>query len=141
MVIAWIRDTIRRQADRTRSDFNTIQSSVERRLKDADQSVENHYQTLTHAAHSRLQRLQSQIETDHDKVISQSRNHLAIAQERMTTQHQQVKDHTRRVFEMAEKDLAHTWLILGERTHTQINGAEQALMTTHGGLIASDHNS
>lgn len=38
---------------------------------------------------------------------------------------------------MAEKDLAHTWLILGERTHTQINGAEQALMTTHGGLIAS----
>ena len=95
-VIKLISDTIQQRAAQTRTDFNTIQVALERRLMQAERLIAADRQTVRLAAHSHAQRIGLQLETTRQTVNAASHHRLTVAAMHLTAHQATVRREAQR---------------------------------------------
>ena len=122
-VIKLISDTIQQRAAQTRTDFNTIQVALGRRLMQAERLIAADRQTVCLAAHSHAQRIGLQLETAQQAVNAASRHWLAVAELRLTAHQATVLREARRAATDIAVTINRLWLMVGEQATRWIEHA------------------
>jgi exodeoxyribonuclease VII large subunit len=135
-VIKLISDTIQQRAAQTRTDFNTIQAALERRLMQAERMIAADRQTVRLAAHSHAQRIGLQLETARQAVNAASQHLLTVAELRLTAHQATVLREAQRAVTDSAATINRLWLTVGERSTGQIQLIDSALTAVHHRFIA-----
>ncbi len=135
-VIKLISDTIQQRAAQTRTDFNTIQVALERRLMQAERLIAADRQTVRLAAHSHTQRIGLQLEAARQAVNAASQHLLAVAELRLTAHQATVLREAQRAVTDSAATINRLWLTVGDRATGQIQLIDSALTAVHHRFIA-----